>query len=114
MAAHRFSWELHHGPIPDGLFVCHHCDNRSCVNPNHLFLGTHADNIADAVNKGRFDTRLGENTSNSKLTEQEVLEIVRRCKEGEAQTEVAEDFGVVKGSIHAIMTGRTWSHVTGL
>lgn len=53
--AHRLSWQWEYGPIPDGLFVCHHCDNKPCVRPTHLFLGTQIDNMQDALSKGRFD-----------------------------------------------------------
>jgi hypothetical protein len=54
--AHRVSWELHYGPIPPDLFVCHHCDNPKCVRPSHLFIGTAADNVHDSMAKGRFNS----------------------------------------------------------
>lgn len=57
--AHRFSWEIHNGPIPDRMFICHHCDNPKCVRPDHLFLGDHWDNMADATFKGRMGPNPG-------------------------------------------------------
>lgn len=112
--AHRASWELAHGPIPEGLFVLHHCDNPPCVNPAHLFLGTQTDNLRDAARKGRLTGGgpLGERHGRAKLTEAAVLEIRRRYREaGETQAELGSAFGVVQTNVGRIVRGETWVHV---
>ncbi len=97
--AHRIAWYLTHGKIPRGLCVCHHCDNPSCVNPSHLFLGTQGDNQLDAVRKGR----------KSKLTVDEVREIREIQDEGGwTQQEIADAFGVDRSTIYSIKRGKTW------
>lgn len=101
--AHRFAYELTHGPIPDDLLVCHTCDVRACVNPAHLFLGTHRDNLTDMATKGR-STRGVKNTQ-AKLTEAEVLAI---RADGRFGREVAADYGVSEGTIYNIWHRRTW------
>jgi hypothetical protein len=103
ISAHRLSWQLHFGQIPVEMHVCHHCDNRACVNPAHLFLGTPADNVADCVRKGRIATR--ERVGSHKLTEEEV-DFVGRS--GETQTALAERFGVHQSTISDVVTGVTW------
>jgi hypothetical protein len=109
-APHRFSWELHHGPIPDGLLVCHHCDVRLCVNPSHLFLGTNQENIQDASQKGRLP--IGEANRRSKLTPDQVREIRRLYDTGKfGQRTIAKQFGVRQGTIQHILWGITWRHV---
>lgn len=102
--AHRDAYEKSFGPIPKGLFVCHRCDNRRCVNPDHLFLGTNRDNILDAKDKGR--TPHGQRNGMSKLTDEQVVCAMARMLYGESQASVARAFGVTRGSINQIWTGR--------
>jgi len=108
MYAHRASWELHHGPVPDELCVCHTCDNRRCVNPYHLFLGTYADNLADMRAKGRggIGAAVG-----GKLTEAEVIEIRALRSQGIPQRELAKRFGVTQATIHRIEHRKVWKYI---
>lgn len=107
--AHRVSWELCAGLIPDGLFVCHHCDNPSCVNPAHLFLGTPRDNYEDMVAKGRRAPLLrGESHPNSVLTWDGVLSARAAWEAGEPQRSIADRLGVSQSSISGALTGETW------
>jgi hypothetical protein len=109
MLAHRFSWELHNGPVPEGLCVCHRCDNPPCVNPVHLFLGTTGDNTADAARKGRLAR--GERVKGAKLTAEAVREIRREAAAGTPQRALAGRFGVGEGAISMIVNRRLWRHV---
>src|SRR3990172_2559524 len=102
--AHRISWVLHCGAIPDGLFVLHRCDVRRCVNPEHLFLGTQAMNIADAKRKGRLCSgdafrathppRLGEENNSSKLRDSEVIAIREEMMAGKTKSEISRKYGI--------------------
>jgi hypothetical protein len=123
-SASRFSWELHYGPIPDGLFVCHHCDNPPCVRPDHLFLGDHRTNAADMVSKNRGHNlpawikanpnryrlpapKPGASNPSAKLTEQNVRDI-RAAWPRESQNVLARRFGVTQGAIWSVLHHRTW------
>jgi len=103
--AHRISWELHNGPIPDGMLVCHHCDNPPCVNPGHLFLGTVSDNAQDKVRKGR-DAK-----PTSKLTPEKVRDIRQRHANGETIAEIAREFDVNTRVISNAVQRITWKLV---
>jgi hypothetical protein len=114
--AHRVSWELAYGPIPSGQHVLHHCDNPPCVRPDHLFLGTNADNVADKVAKGRTADTRGERNHKAKLTAEQVAVIRAEWTAGaigrpigrSKTAELAERFGVTKSSIYHVARGWTW------
>lgn len=105
--AHRFAYEMVHGDIPDGLQICHRCDNPSCVYPGHLFIGSNAENHADKMRKGRQSK--GEDYSF--LTESDVCSIRNLFRSGLQQSEIARRFGASAATIHGIVHRRTWRHV---
>lgn len=106
--AHRVAWILTYGPIPKGLQCCHHCDNPSCCNPYHLFLGTAKDNQVDAAQKER--KARGESQGSSKLTKGEVLEIRELYEvDGWTQQDIADEFGVDQSAISLIVRRKNWS-----
>lgn len=108
--AHRVSWELHRGPIPEGMCILHRCDQPMCVNPNHLFCGTLADNMQDCVRKGRnyLPDNKGEKATWSKLTEDAVRDIRSRVLAG---TEYARKYNVSKSAIYEIWRGKNWAWI---
>jgi HNH endonuclease len=111
--AHRLSWELHRGPIPDGLEVMHRCDNPPCVNPDHLTLGSHAENMADMKAKGRGngDRRGGASATGAKLTEAQVREIRSERAAGVEIQALALRYRVNRHTITNIVGLRTWVNV---
>lgn len=132
--AHRVSYELFRGPIPEGMYVCHHCDNPACVNPDHLFAGTQEDNLHDAATKGRLCTEKrrasyrygndswpathpnriarGERTNTAKLTKDQVIDIRRRYALKEtSQRALAREYNVTQSSIWHIVRRLSWTHI---
>ena len=101
--AHRVAWALSHGSLPEGMSVLHRCDVSLCVNPNHLFLGTHTDNMQDASRKGRLSVpRL----SARKVTDDQIAEIFALRAEGWRQVRIAERFSVTESFISSVLRGR--------
>ena len=105
---HRLAYESVHGVIPVGMCVLHSCDNRKCINPKHLFIGTNADNTKDMIDKGRMV--VGEELPQTKLTKNDVMKI-RYMLGIIPQTEIAKKFNVARTTISGISTGRNWAHV---
>ena len=112
--AHRVSYELHVGPIPDGMFVCHTCDVKHCVNPDHLFLGTPYDNMADKMMKGRGiapPIHRGERHRLAKLKCSDIPVIRKMVDNGVSRAQVARDYDVSWPTIDRITHGDGWSHI---
>lgn len=109
--AHRYSWEISNGIIPPKMCVLHRCDNPACVNPNHLFLGTQTDNMADKVAKGRQRAGTagnGEKNHKAKLTLADVMEIRKSSLSGKT---LAQKYGIHPGTVTKIKLRQTWRHV---
>ena len=118
--AHRIGWELAFGPIPKGLCVCHSCDNPPCQNPSHWFLGTHKENTADMMAKGRMDgvsihpewRARGERNGLAKLSENAVREIREKYATGRfSQFQLGQEYGVNQTKISLVIRRKTWQHV---
>lgn len=131
--AHRYSYQIHVGPIPKGMLICHKCDNPKCVRPDHLFVGTPKDNSQDMVSKGRNmhkvcpetlargdrngtrthpeTVRKGEKIEWHKLNDKAVLEIRKRFSEGEPAVDLAKEYGVHKSCIYKAIYHLTWKHL---
>jgi len=110
VSAHRAAWAAWNGPIPNGLCVCHRCDVPACVNPEHLFLGTYADNSQDMARKGRHGNRGGERSPRARLNATQVAEIRAST---EASRVIAARYGVSKDHVTRIQRGARWANEGG-
>lgn len=113
--AHRVSYQLFIGAIPPGMSVLHRCDNRCCVNPDHLFLGTQADNMADMVKKGRSSKKKGEDHPAAKVDEKTAIHIFEKAKDGRlSQRKIAAMFCVSQALVSSILNRKRWTHLETL
>jgi hypothetical protein len=114
LASHRISWMIHNGKIPKGICVLHHCDNPSCVRPDHLWLGTKGDNAIDMVRKGRnkYGDVRGEKNGCAKLVKKQILKIKKLwITKKFIQKELAKNFGISQQQISRILNRNRWKHV---
>ena len=111
IGAHRFSWLLAGESIPEGEYVCHHCDNPPCVRPSHLFVGTQQDNIDDKMRKGRHVASKGSDNGMSLLSEEDVRNICGEFNRGTNQNKIARQYGISKKHISDIIRGKRWGYL---
>lgn len=111
LVAHRVSYEMANDEIPDGLFVCHTCDNPICVNPRHLFAGTPADNMQDKERKNRGNHAKGTDNGASRLSEADVLRIRAMLAEGWTSRAIAKVYGIAPQTVGRIKRRETWIHI---
>lgn len=110
--AHRLSFALHTGNLPDGAFICHHCDNPPCVQPLHLYAGDSATNVADMMSRGRGVAPAGEQNGFSRITSEQVIAIRADWETGRyTQTELGRTYGVPQAHVSRIVLRRVWNHV---
>lgn len=107
--AHRVSYEEYKGKIPEGMVVCHSCDTKICVNPDHLWIGTQAQNLADCQEKGR--NARGERQHLTTLADSDIPRIRRLVREGRSQSSVSREYGVSITAVHNIVKMKTWRHI---
>lgn len=113
--AHRVSYEIHTGPITDGLHVCHRCDNRACVNPSHLFLATNAENTADKMAKGRYGKGQGGRGTGhhrAKLTDADIYAIWKVPNTPGSTMRLAKQYGISHTQMYKIRNKQSWTHLT--
>lgn len=111
LLAHRVSYQIHNGEIPEGLHVLHDCDIRNCVNPEHLHLGTNADNVRERMERGKSTAHRGEEHGRAKLTAKQVQDIRARFNNGETQLSLGREYGVNQTHISRIVNKVEWRHV---
>lgn len=110
--AHRVSWILHKGPVPEGSVIRHRCDNAGCVNPDHLELGTQRDNMRDAMVRGRLTNRVrGEQHYRARLTAAAVARIRELAAAGRSRASIAREFEIAQVTVWRVLTGQSWRHV---
>jgi hypothetical protein len=114
MRAHRYAYELFNQPLLDGLCVLHKCDNRKCVNPKHLFVGTRGDNNTDRHKKGRDGSHVGVLNGRSKLEDIDVHQVRMMFDSGMTKAEIARNYDLTWQAIHQVITRRNWSHVSAV